>query len=79
MKYRVVLEAIFNDGTADKIGMYTYETKDKALKGFYDYMKQYVAEPNVAIVNVICKDSYGIILKDECWQNPSTPTVPTEE
>lgn len=79
MKYRVILEVIFNNGTDDKVGIYTYDSKDKALKGFYDYMRMYVAEPNVAIVNVICKDSEGYIYRNEMWQNSSTPTVPTEE
>lgn len=78
MKFRVILEVIFNDGTTDKVGIYTYDTEDLALQGFYKYMGQYVGVGNVASVNVIAKNSVGGIYKNEFWENKNL-AEPVEE
>lgn len=67
MKYYVVLTVVFNDGTNDKVGIYNFETEQKAIKNFYKYMSQYVDENNVQSVNVEAKNSVGGVYKNEAW------------
>lgn len=79
MKFRVVLEVVFNDNSADKVGIYTYDSEDLALQGFYKYMSQYVGVENVDTVNVLAKNNVGGIYKNEFWVNPIKPTPTVEE
>ena len=67
MKYRIILEVVFNDGTDDKVAIYTCNNEDEAIAGFHRYMGQYVGLSNVEHVNVIAKNSVGGIYKNESW------------
>lgn len=79
MKFRVVLEVIFNDGKEDKVGIYTYDSEELAIQGFYKYMGQYYGAENVDSLNVLAKNSVGGIYKNEVWTNPIKPTPQIEE
>lgn len=73
MKYYVILLVVFNDGTPDKLGIYTVKSEAEAVQNFHKYMGQYVNGANVASVCVEAKNSVGGIYKNESWVAPVAP------
>lgn len=78
MKYYVILLVTYNNGDADKVGIYTYGSEAEALQNFYVYMGRYVNAENVATVNVEAKNNVGGVYKNESWTNPNPPAPKPE-
>ena len=74
MKYYVVLIVTYNDGSADKLGVYSYNTEDEAIKNFFKYMSQFVDVDNVSTVTVEAKDNFGLSYKADTWARKETAT-----
>lgn len=70
MKYYVILLVISEDGTKDKVAIYTYTSEEEALKNFYLYMGQYVNAEGIKSVCVEAKNSVGGVYKNEAWIAP---------
>lgn len=75
MKYFVSLFVVYKDGTKDKVGIYTYETQEEALRNFYKYMSDYVGTSNVASVTAEAKNSVGGVYKNEGWVAPADEPI----
>lgn len=70
-KYYVNLTVVFNDGTADKKGIYDAESPDDAVANYHKNMCAYVNKENV--VSVFCEaySSLGKSYERTAW-TPST-------
>lgn len=67
MKYYTVLIVCFNDGSPDKVGIYTRPSADAALKTLYDYMGDYTDNDNVTSAFALAVNNIGGIYKQESW------------
>ena len=67
MKYYVFLSVQYNDGTDDKVAIYTYASANEAVAAFHSYLGSYMKSENVSQVLVIALNSDGGIFKNETY------------
>ena len=83
MKFYCILIITFTDGSADKVGIYTLNSENEAIKAFYSYMGQYVNATNVdnvpgKDVKTLCveaKNNVGGVYKHESWSATAAANV----
>lgn len=70
MKYYVMVEISYNDGTKDSLAIYSYDILDDALSSFHRNLGSWIQKENVAHILCMVIDYYGATIKNEFWDRP---------
>ena len=71
-KYYLLVTINYSDGTADKVNVYTYATRDEAVAHFHQYMGNYMLSSNVSHAMATVIDSDAITYQQMAWSPAET-------